>query len=717
MYEVFNNCLCIYANDLIRHNPKRGVGSERGFLAEGTYYDKVNRGLLVLMRRGGNGKPALIEYMTMEESVKRKYIDTYGDPMRESKSSSMGLLENTMKYNEAAYTYFSTEYRDELGRKLNAEKASLYTLQARILDACLFLAGEKKREIGGGNTRIDVWGKLSDMVNDLATIRNNQGELRYIHKLPSNGKSLKRKADQYAKEGWSALIHKNRGNRNAVKVQDDRAEAVMHKLLSQHMNLNNVQIMEKYNEVAGLMQMPLIKSPVTVDKYRKQMEATTLAHQKGLSKMRNTLLMQVKRSAPTTALTYWTLDGWTVELLYQKKVEVAKMEEGEAKRFKKTTYWNRKTMVVVLDACTQYPIGYAIGDQESTSLIREALRNATRHCRELFGKRYKPMQIQSDHYGRGTLTPFYEAMTKYYTPAAVHNAKAKIIEPYFNHLNRTYCQMCQNWSGFNISANKDNQPNLEILNRNHKCIPDEEGVIAQINEFMAKERASKVEAYMKAFESTPDERKIIFKDEEYLLLMGESSGRTNRLSGQGLMIEMMGERINYESFNMELRNHYNEDWVVRYDPEDLSQVLITNAVATKGHRVKEEKGDLSFVMQRTMKIPMALADQKPEHFEYRKAVKEFNAEFERRYVEKQQEVDETIYRLREEFPMIGQRNSLLDRALITDSRGQHKDNRSKEREEVEDAFILEESTRRVFVPSADDDDDYEFNPTDMNFSR
>ena len=40
MYEVFNNCLCIYANDLIRHNPKRGVGSERGFLAEGTYYTR-----------------------------------------------------------------------------------------------------------------------------------------------------------------------------------------------------------------------------------------------------------------------------------------------------------------------------------------------------------------------------------------------------------------------------------------------------------------------------------------------------------------------------------------------------------------------------------------------------------------------------------------------------------------------------------------------------
>ncbi len=716
MYEVFNNSLCVYANDLIRHNPKRGVGSEKGFLAEGTYNYKVNRGYLIVARQRGRNQSALIEFDTMEEKTKKEYIRIYGNPKDEIERTRTNLLESTMQYNEAAYTYFSVEYRDEFGRKLNSDKAVLYTLQVRVLDACLFLAGEKKREIGGGNTRIDIWGRLSDMVNELAEIRNNQGEPRYAHKLPANAKSLKRKADQYAKEGWSALIHKNRGNANAKKVADERLEAVMHKLLSQHMNLNNVQIMDKYNEIAMMMEMPVIKSPVTVDKYRKQMESTTLGHQRGFTKMRNTLEMQLKRTAPTTAMTYWTLDGWTVELLYRRKVDVTRSEKGESKKFLKTTYWNRKTIVVVLDACTKYPIGYSIGDQECTALIREALRNAMRHSKELFGNRYKPLQLQSDRYGKGSLTPFYQAMSKHYTPAAVHNAKAKIIEPYFNYLNRTYCQLQQNWSGFNVTSDKDNQPNLEIMNKNRHLIPDEEGVIAQINEFMAKERALKIEEYRKAFENTPDDRKIPFCDEEYLMLMGETTGRTNRLTGQGLMLEMLGERINFESFNMELRNHYNEDWVVRYDPEDLSQVLITNAVSTKGHRVKEEIGNLAFVLHRTLNIPMALADQKPEHFEYRKQVREFNEEFERRYVEKQEQVDRTIYRLHEDIPMLGQRNNLLERALLTDAKGRHKDNRNNERKEVEDAFIIEEEPRSTFVP-VDDDDDYEFKPTDMNFSR
>ena len=714
MFEVYNNSLCVYANDLIRKNSERGIGSDKGFMAEGTYYYKVNCGLLVLKRRASYGKPALIEYMTMEDSVKRQYITIYGDPTREAERTQMGLLESAMQYNESAYTYFSVEYRDELGRKLSAEKAYLYTLQARVLDAVLYLAGEKKREIGGGNTRIDVWGKLSDMVNELATIRNNQGEPRYPHKLPANAKSLKRKADQYAKEGWSALIHKNRGNRNAMKVTDERMEAVMHKLLSQHMNLNNVQIMEKYNEVATLMQMPVLRSPVTVDKYRKQMESTTLAHQRGTKVLRNKLEMQIKRSAPETALTYWTLDGWDVELLYQKQV-VKTGDNGVT--HKRTTYDNRKTVVVVLDACCKYPIGYAIGDRECTALIRTALRNAVKHTKELFGSRYKPLQLQSDNYQKKNMTPFYQAMSKYYTPASVGNAKSKIIEPYFNEINRDYCQMLPNWSGHNITSDPDNQPNFEAYNRNRKLLPTEEQCIDQIHEIMRCERARKIEAYMKAWQNTPDERKMPFCDEEYLMLMGETSGRTNRLNGQGLMIEMMGERINYESFSFELREHYNEDWVVRYDPDDLSQVLIVNAEATKGHRVAKEIGTLAYMMQRTMKVPMALVDQKKEHFEYRKQVRDFNQEFERRYVEKHNRVDEVLDGLRQELPAIGN-NRLLERALITDSRGQHKDRRYDAREEVEEAFIIDESPRKVFVSvNTDDDEDYEFKPTDMNFSR
>lgn len=699
MAVLYNNRVCVSANELIKLYATKG--SEKGFLTYDQYRYKTASRKLTVVRSHGRGQSALVEWETMEDEVKERYVAIYGDPTDEVERTRQSVLLDTMKYNEEAYSFFSS-LKDDNGRRLPAEKVDLYTLQARVLDAVIVLRNARRSLIGGGKSRVDVWQRLSELVNDLAWVRDSRGGRKYEHKLPATARTLQRKVREYEAEGWASLVHKGRGNTSAAKVKDERMAAVLHKLLSLHMNLNNVQVMDKYNEVAALTGMDKLRSPDTVERYRREMECTTLAHRRGATKMRNTLEMQVKREAPKTAFTYWTLDGWTVELLYQKKSEVMRRNGGVMKQQTLTTYHNRKTMVVVLDACTKYPIGYAIGDNESTGLIREALRDAVRHGKELFGERYKPMQLQSDNYQRKAMTPFYEAMTKYYTPAAVHNAKSKIIEPYFNYLNKTYCQLCENWSGFNVTASPESQPNIEILNRNHKCLPDEEGVIAQIHAMMAQERAAKIDAYRAAFAATPRERLIPFGDEEYLRLMGETTGRTNRLTGAGLTMEIGGERLSFESFDLSLREHFNEDWIVRYDPDDLSRVLISNAVSSRGARAKEEIGTLLYMMEQTMRVPMALADQREEHFEHRRRVREFNEAFEVQYMEKQREVDETLDALRREIPEIGSRG-LLERALIVDSMGQHKDNRTAE--------------RLAGTGVNTEDDDWEWSPEDMNFSR
>ncbi len=41
MAEIFNNRICVFANELIIFNPKTQVGSEDGFIPEGTYYSMV----------------------------------------------------------------------------------------------------------------------------------------------------------------------------------------------------------------------------------------------------------------------------------------------------------------------------------------------------------------------------------------------------------------------------------------------------------------------------------------------------------------------------------------------------------------------------------------------------------------------------------------------------------------------------------------------------
>lgn len=714
MAVIFNNQVCVYASELISVNSRTGIGSEKGFLPEGTYYSKVKRGHIIVARRSTPKCSALVYFDTLEESVKVQYISAYGDPHEDVDRVKKSVLEKELTYNEAAYTFYSS-YRDEEGKGLKVERIELYTMQARILDAVLRLYHEKRNSVGDGCTRFNVWDALSNLVNDLLEVKNSRGEQRYPHKLPKTGKTLKRKADQYELEGFVALINKNHGNTSASKVKNEETEAVMHKLLSQHMNLNNVQIMEQYNKVASLLGMPIIKSPVTVDSYRKSMESTTIGHRRGASAFRNKYEMQIKREAPNTAMTYWTLDGWDVELVYRKQDIREKVVDGEIKRTKITTYTNRKCMVVVLDASAKYPIGYAIGDHESPALIRNALRNAVKHTKEIFGRKYIPMQLQSDNYQKKLMVPFYEGMTKIYIPAALGNAKSKIIEPFFNYLNKTYCQMELNWSGVNINAKRDSQPNLEIFNQNRHLIPDEEGVIEQINRIMQKDREKKLPDLMKAWENTPEERKVAFSDEDYLFLMGETTGRTNHLTGQGLVLEMLGERLFFETFDMNLRNHYNEDWVVHYDPDDMQQVLICNAESTPSHRVKKELGDLKFLMQREIKIPMALCDQKKEHFEHRAKVQQYNRDLEQRYIDTQSRYDDVLQGMMSRYPQL-KSNNLLDRALIVDSRGQHKDRRSEARDAIQDAEIIEEP-KELPRPIIDDDEDFEWESTDMRFSR
>jgi len=125
------------------------------------------------------------------------------------------------------------------------------------------------------------------------------------------------------------------------------------------------------------------------------------------------------------------------------------------------------------------------------------------------------------------------------------------------------------------------------------------------------------------------------------------------------------------------------------------------------------------MMQKCMKAPMALADQKPEHFEYRNRVKGFNEELQQHIDDKVTSVDGHIKNLQQRIPELIN-NTLLDRYLITDSRGQHKDARSKMRDEVLDADyedITERIPQAVVISANDEDEDYEFNPADMNFSR
>lgn len=681
MAVLYKDKICIEARELIILDEKRKVGSEKGLITEAAYSWLRKQRQITVVKRGAPGFSALVDFESIRRDIRDRYVEIYGDPRDSIRTP--GALETAVQPDEKARTFFvEWRYGIRKDEKLKPEIIEEYTLHARVLNAIIWLRDNKRRlSIGGGSTKINIWENLSELCNDLSTIKDSKGRLLYPHNLPSTPATLKRKVQTYEKEGYSSLVHKNYGNSSASLLKENKQQAVVHKLLSHHNNLNNETIRTMYNAIAQEKGWSEISTTSTVENWRKKFGAETEPGRRGLSEFRNTITKQIKRSAPQKPLTYWTLDGWTAELLYQKRTK-------DAKGHNITTYHNRQTIVFILDPCCKYPIGYAIGARETPELIKMAMKNAVQHTKELFGNRFKPYQIQSDNFGRGVMKPFFEACTHHYTPARAHNAKAKVVEPYNNYINKTYCQLFDNWSGFNITSDQDNQPNTEYLNKIRKNFPDEAGCRAQLEQIVTMERKKKLAAYLNAWNNVKEEDKLYFTDEEYLLLFGETNGWTHSISGAGLEISVKGQKYLYESFDSSLTYHFHERFVVRYDPDDMSKVLISNAKGDTANKLKEEIGTVRYMMEERHVVPMALRDQNACDFDYRSRVNQYNDKLESDIVEKMGDAQELVTELFAETPALSS-NNILERLCLTDSRGQHKNTRNDLRIGAVDAKIVE----------------------------
>jgi len=375
----------------------------------------------------------------------------------------------------------------------------------------------------------------------------------------------------------------------------------------------------------------------------------------------------------------------TVELLYQKT-------RTDKKGHNVTTYTNRLTMVVVLDPCVDYPMGYAVGDHECPELIKAALRNAAVHSRELTGQMLRYNQVQSDRYAISCMKELYAVLGDKVIPAQAHNAKAKPVEPYFNHLNTTYCQLCANWGGYGVTTDPKRQPNSEALNRRRHSFPDEAGVRAQIDEMMRLERAQKVCKLMEKLSNLKPEHRLVMSREMYLLNFGAETGFKNVLEGCGLRPTILGVKRDYDCFELSFRDHASERWTVKYDPDNLHEVLAVS-----------EDGTLRFMLTEKYVQPMALADRKEGDAAALQQVQDFNRHLE-------QHVTERLALAYEKAQPVIAQDNILNRLLICDSRGQHKLPKAQKRLNTIDVEAVEVKTVEVpLIPqgaAASDKDDY-----------
>lgn len=652
--EWYKGIACVTFRELTEGDPKADDPKEWPVMSVFVYRNLSSRKQIIIPRRACYDTPALISFKSLPLKYRDAVVLKYGNPEKVAKNY---YLNDAIVTDPHANDFFA-RHRKPNGEHLTPEQISIRTMNVSILNAIHEIMQDRltmRKALGCFRTTAEAWRIMSDTVNTLPKEK--------CHTLPHNYRRLKDKLERYKVKGYAEFIHKSEGNINAVKVKEDEQNAVLQELASDGRNLDNEMVASLYNMVAKKLDWDTICAG-TVANWREKNPKVQYAGRHGEVALRNNKAMQVRRVAPRHPLYYWTVDGWDVELLYQAK---KKDDKGRTV----TTYHNRPTVVMLLDPCTKYPVGYAIGSHETPELIRAAFRNAFRHIKELFGDYYKPLQLQTDNYGKGTLKPFYEACTGAYTPARVHNAKSKIIEPYFKRVNSKYCHLMPNWSGYGVTSKKSLQPNSEWLNKNRHNFPDEQRCTEQIEGIIRILRSECIGKYRKAWDTMPAEDRLPMTMEEYLTLFGETTGWGNRLEGGGLCPTILGEAVWYDSFDSNFRNYGHLNWIVKYDPSDLKVAL---AVENTGTIRKPQEGTRRFMLEQKYVQPMDLKGRKEGDLEELKRIQDFNDREERMIIEQRAESGAVVRQLFEDRPEL---NDTLAKFVLCDSRGQHKDERNR----------------------------------------
>lgn len=659
-YETYNNQIGVRLSFLVKEDTLRHPQSLQ-LIGYNAYQKQAQRKEGFRLREGkGLNNEALVSWDKVPQ-WHDALVSNFGNPKVEHNpmEEHFGI--------DGKATAFYQSYQLKDGSNMTADEQFQAVINASALQAFAKLktARESMHKRMGNSSR-GLWPGLLNDLNGFKEVLKTQ-YAGVTHTLPGSERRIREDLKGFTQMSYEYYVDGRKRNTSAAKVATDKQTAFIEALLRKNNNYNNEQVAEFYNMAADTMGWKQIDGSTVANK-RKELGLWITSGNRGNSEFRNNISMQNKRSAPTVSMVYWTVDAWDAELLYQLKLEG-----------KPTTYHNRLTVVVVLDpvAGIKYPIGYAIGTHETPELITEAMRNAANHTAELFGSRHKVMQLQSDRYAISKLAPVFEEVSQHFTPARAHNAKAKVIEPYFSQLNR----LCQkyfpsNWSGFGVTSRKENQPNRDFSNMVRHNFPDEAGCRAQIERLIQIERDAKIEEYMARWEMLPEEDKLPMSDVDYLMLFGQTHTHTNRLQGEGLTPTLLGETLCFDTFDARFRELRYMDWAVKYDPQDLSKVLVLNAKCDGNRKVTEVLGTQRFLLEQKYIQPMALYDRKDGDASRLEEVKAFNKQLEASVLDRMNHTQGLLDETFAEYPKL---NDTLTKMVLCDSTGQHKDQRNSER--------------------------------------
>ena len=566
-------------------------GGESPIVKEGTLRSWLSRGLVQYARRAkGRGVKALIDVMTLPKETQKELIRRYGLPEKPTLKAEVVEVARDVK----ALNYFN-QYRYYNGQ---GEEQSLpsdiileYTLNASVLNV-LIQEEKRLRAMGNklNNNRTDIGGILLSLSEALRR--------EYGHNLPASERRLREKLRDYKKKGYATLISRAMGNSNSTKIPEEAGEYLVALKLSKLPTLSHEDILEAYNykcKETGWKPLESIQalrnylySPAVKPKWYGGRVGELTAYQVYGYKHKTT--MPEKRDA------LWYIDGTKLNLYYNKEGKLA-----------------TAMVVEVIDAYSDCLLGYAITEAEDFQAQYRAVRMAL----EKAG--HRPYELVHDNQGGQTskvAKEWFDRIALVHRTTQPNRPQSKTIENLFGRFQQEVLKRMPWFTGANVTAKgEENRPDLEWIKANLNLLPRsleelEEQYVALREEWNLRKHHRTGVARIGMYETSHNEALTPFTEADYEALCLLTRSRTIRFEGRGLVLESGKQEYAYDAytetqdgkllvdFEWRLKN-IGQEFVVRYDPEDLSKLYL----------YKETANGLRFERIVTSKVVVARAIQ------------------------------------------------------------------------------------------------------------
>lgn len=511
-----------------------------------------------MIKNPDDKRKPLVQFETLRPKDKEKIELQFGNPYEYvAKAPIKALVETDLKAQA-----FYTSFRYNGTSSLPPETISAYTKAASWLNMIIKCNEDKKFIKKELNLPLTVfYEKVKDII-DADKIE-----------LPSSYKRLREKMKQYQENGYECLIDWRFGNTNGVKVKDEVSEAILFEMIAHPKQFDDLLIAWQYNAWATKNERKEITA-ATVGNYRRRYYDLLIIQREGNEAYVNNYGKSIKGFRPSQPTFFIESDDNHTDYYF------VNWEDKTQHKY----YYTFKCMVVT-DSFNDLVLGYAVGKEITTDLIKDAYRNAMHYMKQLTGNYYLPHETKTDRWGLKTLQPFYESIGKYAaTPKG--SKKRGYIEQFFGstHWIRAM-KMCEknNYTGHNVTA-KTKGVNREVLHDSKNDYPTVQeapqyfaDLFTRLRKMPPSEGAiSKEEQWKQAFAAMPEDKKRLISEEEFLLKFGILRNEKNTITDRGIDISVGGYSYNFDIPDEYYYKHKGLTLRTIYDPNDMSRILITD---------------------------------------------------------------------------------------------------------------------------------------------